>query len=220
MPLNGNPPTVTVSAFRDKQQLAKNQSYVDYALWGGLIPGNLDQIEGMAELGAIGFKACMPSAGSEFPNVDDVTLFRGMQKIAECNRVLALHAESEVFVRTLRDEMIREGRLDARSYAESRPVIAEMEAVNKALLFAKVSGCSVHFVHISSSKTIELITRAKQDSFDVTVKRARITCFSTKPISKGLEQRPSVRLRCGTNRSAKRGHHGRGRCGFCNDRFE
>ena len=74
-------------------------------LWGGLVPGHLDDLEPMSEAGVVGFKAFMSSPGDEgeeaFREVDDLTLWEGMKRIARMNRVLALHAESESLVSRL-----------------------------------------------------------------------------------------------------------------------
>jgi allantoinase len=169
MPLNGNPPTTSVATLIEKQGLADGNSYVDYALWGGLVPGNEDELAGMAEHGAIGFKAFMSSSGSEFGRVDEITLYRGMKKIAQLGKILALHAESESIIQELTREKLANGRVTVRDYVESRPPLAEMEAVQRALLYAEETGCPLHFVHISHPKTVELIEHAKQRGLDVTL---------------------------------------------------
>ena len=57
----------------------RRRSCVDYGLWGGLVPGNLDRLEELAERGVIGFKAFMSNCGiDEFVHADDVTLYEGM----------------------------------------------------------------------------------------------------------------------------------------------
>lgn len=64
MPLNGLHPTVTVEAMNHKLRTAnRTGSSVDYALWGGLVPDNLDDLEALADAGVIGFKAFMTSPG-------------------------------------------------------------------------------------------------------------------------------------------------------------
>src|SRR5207302_3002283 len=57
MPLNNLPVTTTVEAFELKLEAAKQSSIVDFGFWGGLVPGNLDQLAGLVERGAIGFKS-------------------------------------------------------------------------------------------------------------------------------------------------------------------
>ncbi|OCT11789.1 allantoinase [Paenibacillus pectinilyticus] len=173
MPLNGVPPTVTVAALKMKLAAASGYSHVDYALWGGLVPGHLDDLEALNEAGVIGFKAFMSAPGDPgeeaFREVDDLTLWEGMKRIARMNRVLALHAESEAIVSRLTREKQAAGEVAAADYSASRPIIAELEAVNRALFYAEQTGCALHFVHISSEAAVQQIVEAKRRGMDVTL---------------------------------------------------
>ncbi|MBO9129265.1 allantoinase [Bacillus sp. 165] len=170
MPLNNIPATTDSRTLLAKAQNGSKESFVDFALWGGLVPGNEHHLEELASLGIIGFKAFLSHTGTkEFDSIDDLTLYQGMKKIAKLNKVLALHSESNPLIERLAEEKKRKGLCSATDYIESRPIIAEMEAVNRALLFAKETGCSLHFVHISSKKSVDLIQEAKKKGLDVTV---------------------------------------------------
>lgn len=173
MPLNGRPPTVSLPALKAKQAAAEGRSCVDYALWGGLVPGNLAQLEELAAAGVAGFKAFMSDPGGEgediFREVDDLTLYEGMRRIAALGGVLALHAESEALVSRLGEQMRRGGLTDAEHFIASRPILAEVEAVNRALFYAEQTGCALHFVHISSVQAVRTIRAAKARGLDVTV---------------------------------------------------
>src|SRR5690242_11402193 len=63
MPLNAHPPTTDGASFRLKLAAAQASSLVDFALWGGLIPGNLEQLDELAEAGVVGIKAFMSASG-------------------------------------------------------------------------------------------------------------------------------------------------------------
>lgn len=173
MPLNGLPPTVTLKAMEQKLAAAKGSSYVDYALWGGLVPGKLEHILPLHEAGVIGYKAFMSAAGGPgedaFQEADDYTLLEGMKLIAGTGKVLALHAESEPIVSKLADQMKQAGRTTAADYVASRPIIAELEAVNRALFYAEQTGCALHFVHISSAAAVMAVEEAKRRGMDVTL---------------------------------------------------
>src|SRR5688572_23996270 len=72
MPLNAHPPTIDAASFDQKLAAANSTAMVDFALWGGLVPNNLDQLEALANRGVIGFKAFMANSGiDDFPCVDD-----------------------------------------------------------------------------------------------------------------------------------------------------
>lgn len=168
MPLNGIPSTVTVQALEEKAAIAEEKSLVDFALWGGLVPGKIHHLKGMADAGVIGFKAFLSEAGNEeFQAADDLTLLEGMKEIAACNKILALHAESDPMIKFLQQEAEQSGRTDADAYAASRPPEAEAEAVFRALRFAGVTGCSLHFVHMTTKEALDLIFEAKRDGIDV-----------------------------------------------------
>src|SRR3954470_167873 len=44
MPLNAHPPTTDGPAFDEKRAAAEQDSLVDFGLWGGLVPDNLNQL--------------------------------------------------------------------------------------------------------------------------------------------------------------------------------
>ncbi|WP_339177018.1 allantoinase AllB [Paenibacillus sp. FSL R5-0701] len=172
MPLNGVPPTTRPEAWEMKKKAAADQSYVDYAFWGGLVPGNRGELAPLAGLGAAGFKAFMSEPGGDgedlFARADDHTLLDGMHELAKLNRVLALHAEDEGIVAELAARSIAEGKTEPMDYIRSRPVEAEVVAVARALKYGELTGCALHFVHISTREALDLITEAKRRGQDVT----------------------------------------------------
>lgn len=170
MPLNGIPSTVHKEALFAKAEKGNEKSYTDFALWGGLVPGNEADLPELAEEGVIGFKAFLSTTGNkEFENVDDFTLLNGMKIIAGLNKVLALHSESGPITDWLKSEKEKAGKVSADDYLETRPIAAEAEAVQRALYYAEVTGCPLHFVHISSAEAIEKIEEAKRKGMNVTV---------------------------------------------------
>lgn len=174
MPLNGLPPTVTPEALRLKLDAARlTGSRVDYGLWGGLVPGNLDDLDALADAGVIGFKAFMSSPGDTgegcFKEVDDVVLFEGMRRIARRRKVLAVHAESEEIIAALSEKIRERGGRTARDFLQTRPLAAELDAVSRVLHFAERTECPLHIVHISSPQAVDMIWEAKMAGVDVTV---------------------------------------------------
>ena len=55
MPLNAHPPTCDADSFDLKFAAAETSSLVDFALWGGLVPGNVARLYELAERGVVGF---------------------------------------------------------------------------------------------------------------------------------------------------------------------
>ncbi|GAC1468309.1 MAG: allantoinase AllB [Ktedonobacteraceae bacterium] len=168
MPLNAHPPTLDVASFKLKQQAAQASSYVDFALWGGLVPENLDQLAELAECGVIGFKAFMSNSGiDDFSSVDDYTLYEGMRRAARLGTLVAVHAENDQITRVMAQQAIAQGKIGVRDYLQSRPVVAELEAIERAILFAQETGCALHIVHVSTGRGVRLVADALARGLDV-----------------------------------------------------
>ena len=169
MPLNAHPPTLDGPSFDAKHKAAETSSHVDFALWGGLTPVNLERMEELAGRGVVGFKAFMSSSGiDDFPAADDATLFAGMQCAAALGLPVAVHAENDVLTSALAATSVAGGHITARDYLASRPVIAEIEAIARAVLLAEETGCALHVVHVSTGRGIAQIAAARARGVDVT----------------------------------------------------
>ena len=170
MPLNADPPTLDAIAFDLKHAAAAASSRVDFALWGGLTPDNLDKLDELADRGVVGLKAFMSDSGiDDFHHADEQTLRRGMSIAARRGMIVAVHAESESMTRRLTAKHRTGGRGWA-DYLASRPVEAEVEAIEHAISLAAETGCRLHIVHVSSGTAIEAAKRLTGSlSVDVTL---------------------------------------------------
>jgi allantoinase len=168
MPLNALPPTLTGADFREKARIAARTSRVDFGLWGGLTPTNLQDLQDLAECGAIGFKAFMSNSGTEdFQFIDDFSLFEGMGIAASLGLPVAVHAENDGITSGLAAQSVLLGKTKARDYLASRPIVAELEAIGRALVFAEETGCALHIVHVSTGRGVAMIAAAQERGVDV-----------------------------------------------------
>jgi allantoinase len=169
MPLNAHPPTLDAASFRAKQAAAEQKSLVDFALWGGLVPQNLDQLDELAKCGVIGFKAFMSNSGiDDFACVDDRILREGMKRAAFLKLPVAVHAESESMTSRLTTEAMAGNRTAIRDYLDSRPILAELDAIQRAVDLAGETGCALHVVHVSCASGVGIIAGARRAGLDVT----------------------------------------------------
>lgn len=169
MPLNAHPPTIDRESFELKRAAAEKHSLVDFGLWGGLVPGNLDQLEALRDCGVVGLKAFMSNSGiDDFAAVDDTTLRNGMQRAAELDLLVAVHAESEEMTRRLTSEARAAGKIGVRDYLDSRPIAAELDAIRRVIDMAAETSCRLHIVHVSCGSGIELVANARARGIDVT----------------------------------------------------
>jgi allantoinase len=169
MPLNSEPPVLDAASLREKRALAEEKSCVDFGLWGGLVPGNLDKLAGLRDAGAIGLKAFMCESGiASFPRVDAAVLREGMKRAAKLGLLVAVHAEDDALANKFTAEQKAKGRTDVKAFLASRPVEVELAAIRTALELAGETGCALHIVHVSSPEGVELIAEARAQRVDVT----------------------------------------------------
>jgi allantoinase len=169
MPLNASPPTVDAAAFDAKVAAAAGRLWVDVALWGGLVPGNVDALDELADRGVVGFKAFMSASGiDDFAASDEATLQAGMTHAAALGLPVAVHAEDDALTARLAAEAVAAGRVTMRDYRASRPVQAECNAIERAIALAEATRCALHVVHVSSGAGVGLVAAARARGIDVT----------------------------------------------------
>lgn len=152
MPLNAHAPTLDAESFQLKLVAAQKNSLTDFALWGGLVPQNVDRLGELAACGVIGFKAFMSKSGIEdFSRADDATLREGMKRAAMLKLPVAVHAESETMTSALAQKRIAANKVSICDCLNLRPIAAELKAIRRAVDMAGETGCALHVVHVSSS---------------------------------------------------------------------
>ena len=168
MPLNSIPVTTTVESLELKARAAARCALVDYAFWGGLVPGNEAQLGPLARAGVVGFKCFLvPSGIDEFPAVSAAELRPAMTRLAEVGLPLLVHAE-------LPGPIAQAARPDAdpRRYASwlaSRPRAAELEAIDLVVGLCRETGCRVHIVHLSAADALDRLRDARREGLPITI---------------------------------------------------
>jgi allantoinase len=159
MPLNSLPPTTTVEALEAKLSAAAGRSRVNVGFWGGLVPGNLAQIESLVAHGVSGVKCFLaPSGVPEFPHVGEEELREALPALARAGALLLVHAELSGRLGELEGDP-----RDYATYLASRPRAAENAAVELLARLCRESGVRMHVVHLSSSEAVPALERAREE---------------------------------------------------------
>jgi allantoinase len=82
---------------------------------------------------------------------------------------VAVHAESDALTAYFSQKLRSQGKTTWRDYLASRPVFTELEAIARALVLARATGCKLHIVHISSGSGVVLAAEAKARGVDVSL---------------------------------------------------
>jgi len=175
MPLNCIPATTTVEALEEKRAAARSKCHVDVAFWGGVVPGNASELDGLVDAGVRGFKCFLaPSGVEEFQHVDEDDLRVAMRILTRRDKPLLAHAEDPTVLSDVaRALQARVGGPDRAApqyatYLAMRPPEAEVRAIRILARLARELGTRVHVVHVASAEAAAEISRAKDDGVRLT----------------------------------------------------
>jgi allantoinase len=165
MPLNCIPVTTTEDALDRKVDATHDKLHVDVGFWGGVIPGNENELAKLARKGALGAKAFLCHSGiDDFPRSDESALREAMPRLADAGIPLLAHAELEL------DAGTSQKNIDTYAcWLESRPRAWEDAAIALLIDLCRDNRCPVHIVHLSSASALPLIARAKAEGLPLTV---------------------------------------------------
>ncbi|HEY7284343.1 MAG TPA: allantoinase AllB [Vicinamibacterales bacterium] len=165
MPLNSIPATTSAGALCEKQETSGRQCHVDVAFWGGLVPGNSEELDGLVAAGVRGFKCFLvPSGVEEFRAVDEGDLRKAMPTIARRKVPLLVHAESPAHL----THATHATQSTYPSYLSTRPAEAEVAAIELVIRLSKEFGTHVHIVHVACAEAVATIARAKSAGVPIT----------------------------------------------------
>jgi allantoinase len=166
MPLSGSPAIVSLEALELKKRAGEQRAKVDYALWGGLVNDNVDEMEKMTVAGAAAFKAFTCFAGDDFPYTPPEILLKGMKKASKLGVAVGVHCEEQSLLASVpscRDI----GEID--SFLESHSPLSERIATRAVLEMALCTGAKTHICHVTLPDMVDAVNDARGKGADVTV---------------------------------------------------
>jgi len=169
------PSVHTARILRDRAAHVQPRSVVDYGLYGGANPENLDEIQAMAAAGAIAFKTFRtnPVKGREHEFIgltcpDGGKMLLVMEQIARTGLPQVVHAEDQQILDVTTERARRTGRRDGGAHALARPEVAEAASVAENIELARATGVRLQIAHMSSAVSAGLVARAKEEGLPVT----------------------------------------------------
>lgn len=166
MPLS-IPPVTDKESFQLKYKVAKESSVIDFGLWGGCIPSSIDRLKEMDELGCCAFKVFISYANPDYPHMPDHELCRAMEKVSEFGGLIAVHAENADIVDNFCKLKKKEGVQKPSRYHEGRPAFAEVEAIQRAILFSQEYGTDLLICHMSAAEGVTVAAKARKNGQNV-----------------------------------------------------
>ena len=156
---NTIPKTNTYKALKEKIQIAKNKSVVNFELQAG--PNTLEEMEKMMELKPIAFKVFMDLESDESLE----KIFNDLSHLKEStdyNGLVATHCEKKSIVERETERLKQKEENEAIDYTYGRPTESEDESVKQAIELARANNLRLHICHLSSSKSLSMAKTASK----------------------------------------------------------
>jgi dihydropyrimidinase/allantoinase len=163
----GNPGVLNSVHLEEKKRYADKHAYIDFALFGGAGSDNHEAMQEMANGGIVAYKTYMVGS-SGCSCGDDGKILKLLKEAAKTGVVTGWHAENDLLIDPLTEELKEAGRIDPMAHVESRPNYSEYEAISKLILFNKIANARLHIIHLSTKEGLELIKAAKADGMRIT----------------------------------------------------
>ena len=160
MPLSV-PPVTDTASFNLKLETASKNSHVDFAFWGGLTPRCVDALPEMDQLGCVAYKGFMSFCNDDYPQITDGYLVKAMRSAHNFNGLIGVHAENAEVADFGSKEMDAANCTDEAMHDDARPWWAELEAIQRAILFAQNTDARLYVCHMTIPEGAACIKEAK-----------------------------------------------------------
>jgi dihydropyrimidinase len=135
------------------------------------------ELAGLPDLGITSFKLFMAYKGAQM--VDDLALTRALDQAKTAGALVMVHAENGDAVEFLRAKFVREGKLEPKFHATSRPPRVEAEATARAIALAEIVGTSIYIVHLTCAESLEEVMNARRRGIEVLAETCTHYLYST-----------------------------------------
>ena len=152
-------------AFARLREEAEARSVLDFGFHFILNhePAILDGIPEAVRQGVTSFKLFMTYKKRGKRMVSDEFIAKTMERLAPLGGLCQLHCENGDILCYLEDKAIAEGRTAPTDFPPTCPDWTEEEAINRAILIARLTGCPMYVVHLSTKLGLERIKRAQAE---------------------------------------------------------
>ncbi|CAN5727977.1 dihydroorotase [soil metagenome] len=165
---NTVPPTDRAGRVEAKRKVAEGRSWVDFGIFGLLGRGSVARLRPMARAGVVGFKCFLGETTGALPSPDEAELLVALCEAGSLGLRVGIHAEDRAIIAPLVEAALAAGRRDALAHADSRPIEAEVAAIELVGRLAAEAGSAIHIHHLSSAAGLGAVERWRARGLDIT----------------------------------------------------
>lgn len=158
----------------------QSQAIADIMIHPVIIEPNEDII---AEIPKLMEKGC--STIKIFMVTDDfdknnLNYLKAIQAAKEAGMLTMIHCEDNPIIKYTCEKMISEGKGSLKYYADSRPVISEVVATQRAVAICELTKAPMYVVHLSSKRALDICIEAQTKSLPFFVEGRPIFLYLTR----------------------------------------
>ncbi len=163
---NTSPAIDSPSVVREIAELAKTASCEVYCSGAITLERKGEMLAPLAEMADLGVRIFTDDGTGV---QDDGLMRRALEYASDLGVCLAQHCEVKALAL---DGQMNEGEWSARLGLKGIPAEAEELMVSRDIALSKLTGCAVHFQHLSTSGSVDLVKRARASGIEVTCEAA------------------------------------------------
>jgi len=151
-----------VQALNARRGLAQRKAVIDFGLHMTIIKDDaqtLLEITTLCTDGCTSFKTYLTYEGF---CLSDPAFLNVLCKVKKAGGIVLVHAENDAIIRHLQLQYREEKKTAPKYHADTRPPIAEGEAIQRSLALAEVAGARLYVVHTSTALGVEAIRGARK----------------------------------------------------------
>ena len=168
MPLD-KPATLSAQRLQEKLAHVRSECHVDYAVFGGYLDEDPDQVAALAEAGAVALKLFTGGVAPPgmYPGADTGQILDCMRRARREGLTVVVHSENAEIVDFETARLQAEGQAGPAAWDEARPWYSELEAVQRVALVAEVTGCRTVIAHVTAPQSVAYVRDARARGADV-----------------------------------------------------
>lgn len=149
--------------------IAREQTVADlflHPVLDQLTPQVLDEIPRLLDAGCSSVKVF-----TVLPNFDSQvrSYVEAVRRAGDGGLITLIHCEDYALIEDATARLVTDGKASLRYYAESRPVVSEVVATERAVAICEATGAPVYIVHVSSARALDVCAEAQSRGLPVYV---------------------------------------------------
>lgn len=161
-----DPTVLSAEILTDKRDYLSERARVDFGLLAGGHPDNIDEIEGLEEVGTLAYKSFTCDVHG-VPALQSAAMHELYEEITRVGGISMVHPEDELMLNHNEAKIKAEGRTDGSVIPDWRSKDAEQVAVSTTLQIAKQTDTPLWFAHLSHPELVDQVNHAKDLGVEV-----------------------------------------------------